>query len=136
MDGGAAVGALPHAVFGRGPILRASVPPLAISPCSNHGLFKGLPFSSADCMYLFTAETFWAVIVNTFPLPRVIFVSPKIGLPMSYTGRPGLTVKSPMALMTFQEDIPPPSSSPTIPVGPALYQIAMTSRTLRWVFQG
>jgi hypothetical protein len=48
MDGGAASGALPHTVFGRGPISRASVPPFTISLCSNHGLFNGLPFRVAD----------------------------------------------------------------------------------------
>jgi hypothetical protein len=64
MDGGAASGALPHAVFGRGPISKVSVPPFTISLCSNHGLFNGLPFNVADWMYLLAAETFLAVIVS------------------------------------------------------------------------
>ena len=59
MDGGAASGALPHAEFGRGPISRTIVPPFTMSLCSNHGLFNGLPFSVADWMYLFAAETFF-----------------------------------------------------------------------------
>jgi hypothetical protein len=46
-DGPTASGVLPHAVFGRGPISRTSVP-FTMSLCSNHGLFHGLPFSVAD----------------------------------------------------------------------------------------
>ena len=83
MDGAAASGALPHAVFGRGPSSKTSVPPLARSLCSNHGLFSGLPFMVADWMYLFTAETFFAVMVNTLPPPTASFTSSKMGLPMS-----------------------------------------------------
>ncbi len=48
IDGGGASGALPHAVFGRGPIWRTSVPPFTMSECSNHGLLSGLPFIVAD----------------------------------------------------------------------------------------
>src|ERR1035437_7497641 len=81
MDGNAASVALPHGVLGRGPISKTIVPPLTISLCSNHGMFNGLPFSVADWMYLFTAETFLAVMVNTFPPASVSLTSSKIGLP-------------------------------------------------------
>ena len=57
MEGGASSGALPHWGLGAGPISRVSVPPLAISLCRNHGLSSGRPFSWADWMYLFCAET-------------------------------------------------------------------------------
>ena len=83
MEGGAASGALPHDGFGRGPISSTRVPPFAISACSNHGRFQGLPLSTADWMYLFRAETFFAVMVNTFPLSSAIRDSSKIGLPIS-----------------------------------------------------
>jgi len=48
IDGGSASGALPHEGFGRGPILRTSVPPFTMSECSNHGLLSGLPLIVAD----------------------------------------------------------------------------------------
>jgi len=112
IEGGAASGPLPQAMFGRGPISRTIVPPLTISLCSNQGLFSGLPFSVADWIYLFTAETFLALIVNTFPSASVSLTSSKIGLPMSYTGRPGQTGKKPIALNTYQDEVSPLSSSP------------------------
>ena len=83
IEGGDASGALPHAVFGRGPILRTSVPPFTMSECSNHGLLSGLPFIVADRIYLLAAETSRAVIVKIFPPARVSLVSSKIGLPVS-----------------------------------------------------
>ena len=56
IDGGASSGVLPHCSFGLSPISRTSVPPPAISACVNHGLFRALPLSCADCMYLFCAD--------------------------------------------------------------------------------
>src|ERR1035437_3112066 len=83
IEGGAASGALPHAVLGRGPISSTSDPPAAISLWANHGLFQGLPLNCADWMYLLTAETFLAVMVNTLPPASVIRLSSKRGLPIS-----------------------------------------------------
>src|ERR1017187_1069397 len=83
IEGGAASGALPQAGLGRGPMTRTSAPPPARSKCANHALSHGFPFSVADWMYLFCAETFLAVIVKTLPLSSVMRVSSNSGLPIS-----------------------------------------------------
>lgn len=48
IDGGAAWGALPHFVFGAGPMVNTSFPPPAMSAWLNHGLSHGFPFSVAE----------------------------------------------------------------------------------------
>lgn len=83
MEGGASEGALPHCMLGRGPMMSTSDPPWAISEWLNQGRLRSLPLRVADWMYLFFAETWTAVIVNARPLPRVIVVFAKMGLPIS-----------------------------------------------------
>jgi hypothetical protein len=50
IDGGAAAGALPHFLFGEGPISKTNLPPPAMSAWLNQGWFSGLPFNVADWM--------------------------------------------------------------------------------------
>src|SRR6266851_6704496 len=83
IEGGASSGRLPQAVFGWLPISNTSSPPAAISACANHGLSQGLPLSVADCMYLFCADTWLANTVRTLPLPIVMLLLAKMGLPIS-----------------------------------------------------
>ncbi len=42
--------AAPHASFGRGPIVKASVPPFTMSAWRRNGRSSGAPLSSADWM--------------------------------------------------------------------------------------
>jgi hypothetical protein len=81
MEGGAASTALPHCLFGNGPIVSDSVQPSTISAWLNHGLFHALPLSVADWIYIFFAELLRATIVKSCPLPRWIVALSKIGLP-------------------------------------------------------
>src|SRR5690606_39981581 len=82
IEGGAASGALPHAVFGFGPISSTSRAPFSISSWLNQGLFQGRPFSVADWMYLFSGELFSATISKTSPLPMSSETVSNTGLPM------------------------------------------------------
>ena len=64
------------------PICSSRVPPFMMSLYMMYDLLYGLPFSFADCTYMFSLLLFLQTMLKVLPLPTFSSALSKIGLPM------------------------------------------------------
>ena len=131
-DGGASAGALPHAVAV--PVsAKSSLPPVESSASGIHGFDESTPLT-------FRPETYCPapVPVTTIflPAPVVSVVFGNSGEFSTSSERPGISGYMPSADQTYQADIWPRSSLPTMPSGRGLYSSVIDRRTIDCVLAG
>ena len=81
----------PQLLLGREPMVKTSLPPAARSLWRIQGRSSGLPLSVAFWMYLFSEEAPSASMTKVRPEARRSVTFEKKGVPMLYTGIPGVT---------------------------------------------
>lgn len=135
-EGGAALIPLPHALFGLLPIFNTNFPPFFKSSWLNQGFSHSWPFSVADWMYLFSSEAFGASISNTGTVAEGHLCIGEKRTPDIVDGQfPEYWIETQWG-ENYKWSLPPPSSSPGIPIRSLRNQVFSIWRIRFWVFQG